>query len=246
MRHIQYCCVFLFSLLASSNVYALDAAASGECIGGTHFVSVSGYYIAEDDGEISGLVFKCEAIGVCEPSFFYPETPLPFVAPPNPDTYPRYHAEFSIDPPIEGVAYRYTPYGVRPDGSLVSTWHHCDGDSRSYALVSCSEVPIARGRLVYSFDCYGDFCVRLESCEANCWTEQIWTVWDYVTVLELSDGSGEVLYDQIVDVFGERTYCTMPGGDKYTISRFSLSADSDCGAVSIDNLNWGSLKAQFR
>lgn len=101
--------------------WALDGHARVECLNGNHRVTITGTYHEEIDGEFVGIVLQREAIGVCVEDGFVPEEPLPFLPQFNPDyDYPTYEAVVTIDPPLDGVAYRYKPFGVRPDGSLVS------------------------------------------------------------------------------------------------------------------------------
>lgn len=235
---------------------ALDATATGQCLGGAHVVSVSGFYIEENmgeivDGEISGLVFECQAIGVCVPSYFYPETPLPFDPQPGGESgYPEYSAEISINPPLTGVAYRYRPYGVRPDGTLVPTEAHCGGDGRSYALVGCPDSPIARGVFVFwGRTESGDLNFMFEGCSTSCWTEDIWFTMDTPTIEELTGQPIVNVFGHVIDVFGNRTYCSMPSttpGGFHVVTGISLTTDDDCGPVPEFKTNWGSLKARFR
>jgi hypothetical protein len=250
MRHYILTSILVFTLFHSIPALGLDAAASGECQGTIHSVHVSGYYIEEIggeivDGDISGIVFKCEAIGICEPSFFSP--PLPFDPQPNPQGgFPEYYAEYSIEPPLSGVAYRYTPYGVRPDGTLVSTMHHCDADSRSYALVGCEDTPIARGVFVIDGNSGGDLLFGIQNCGEDCWTEYIGTYLGPSAVQELSGQPWESLLGRVVDIFGTRTYCAMPGGDYHVITRIELSEGGACGPVPTQIETWSGLKAQYR
>ncbi len=252
MNNIKYSTLLMLILLNVPNAWALMAAANSECVGGAHVVTVSGVYMEEVggeiyDGEISGLVFECQAIGVCEPSFFFPETPLPFDPQPNPGGgWLAYEAECTIVPPLEGVAYRYIPYGVRPDGTLVTTGHYCSADSRSYALASCHEVPIARGVLTFAGSNGGDLTFHIESCEPDCWSEGIWTYLDIPTVEELSGQPWGSLFGQVVDLYGTRTYCTMLGGDYHELSGIALSPGGNCGPVPTESESWDSLKAKYR
>lgn len=230
---------------------ALDGAAHVQYVGGEHLVTVSGFYIEEIggeiyDGEISGIIFKCEAIGVCEEEFFYPEEPLPFEPVQNSMGWPEYTAEMTIDPPLDGVAYRYTPIALRPDGSQVAIYHNCDGDQRSYALAGADDIPITRGTLVIDGGYGDDLYFRVESCSPNCWNEEIWTFLNIELVEELSGLEWGDLIDVPIDVFGGRTYCTMPGGDYHYIDRIDISLDSECGPVPVESFSLDSLKARYR
>lgn len=256
MRRRPYILLILPALvltLAADRALALDAAAYAECIDGAHHVRVTGQYIEEVggeiyDGEIAGLVFECQAIGSCAPSFFYPETPLPFDPQPSDDGWPVYEAEMTIEPPIEGVAYRYIPYGVRPDGTLVSTYHACDADSRSYALVGCAGVPIARGVVVIDQEFGDNRLFRILMCPAaRCWSELLYLPSLDVAALEAAAGvRWRDLVGMTVNVYGTRTYCSMPGGDSHEISRMSLSLDYACAFVQTEDVSWDGLKAMYR
>lgn len=251
MRNFQFPAVLVLVLLAAPNAWGLIAAANSECVEGTHVITVSGYYIEEwggeiIDGEISGLVFECQAIGICEPSFFFPETPLAFEPQPNPGSWPVFEAECTIAPPFDGVPYRYIPFGVRPDGSLVSTSHNCDADQRSYALASCEDIPITRGVLEIESINGDDIYFHIDPCDSDCWSEDIWAFLDIARVEELSGQAWDSLLGQVIDVFGSRTYCTMPGGDYHDITRIALSSAGNCGPVPTEEESWGSLKAMYR
>lgn len=251
MRYVSALFCLILALSNASTAMALDAAAHAVCVDDAHVVSVSGSYREEAygeiyDGEISGLVFKCEAIGVCEPSFFYPDTPLAFDPQPGAGGWSYYAAEFSISPPLPGVAYRYTPFGVRPDGTLVPTEHHCDNDSRSYALIGCEGVPVARGVLEIN-STYGDeVYFQIDNCAANCWTENIWSLLDIQDVEDLSGQPWGNLVGQVVDVSAARTYCTMPPGSSHVFTGIALGPNGDCGPVPVESESWGSLKGMYR
>ncbi|MFO7610111.1 MAG: hypothetical protein R6X35_13145, partial [Candidatus Krumholzibacteriia bacterium] len=124
---------------------ALQGAASGHCAGTDHVVTVSGWTIEAFDGEFTGLVFVREAIGFCTSAVTVPDEPLPFAPQDTGDDYPVYTATAVLPAPAEAAVYRYTPYAVRPGGGLEPIHAQCSADNRSYALVACDEVPLARG-----------------------------------------------------------------------------------------------------
>lgn len=251
MRNLKFLQILFLIVFAVPNAWALDARTGVECTGGTHLITVGGRTYEEQeggmpDGEISGLIFECEAIGVCEPSFFFPEIPLPFESEIGLFGWYYYHAECSFDPPTEGVAYRYTPYGVRSDGSLVPTASHQPIDSRSYALANCEDVPIARGILRPQGYPGENITFLIDTCEPNCWSEDIWAYLNTAMVEELAGLSVTDLVFQVVDVFGSRSLCTMPPCDSHIIARIALAPDGSCGPVPVDKECWGSIKAMFR
>ncbi len=186
MRYYQFSLVIILVLLGASSAWALDGTAHAECVGGSHVVTVGGYASGVED--ITGLVFKCQAIGDCEPSFFFPETPLPFDPQPDGSGDSYYEAEVTITPPLAGVAYRYSPYGVRSDGSLVHATHHCSADGRTYALASCEEAPIHRATLEFYYADGDVIHFLLAPCDQNCWTEGVMTTLTSTTVEHISDG----------------------------------------------------------
>ena len=51
-----------------SSAWCMDGRAHVECVSGEHVVTISGWYNEEFNGEISGLVLKVEAVGLCEAS----------------------------------------------------------------------------------------------------------------------------------------------------------------------------------
>lgn len=225
---------------------ALQGVAGGHCAGTDHVVTVTGWYIEAFDGEFTGLVFVREAIGFCTSAVAVPEEPLPFVPQDTGDVYPVYTATAVLPAPAEAAVYRYTPYGVRPGGGLELIHAQCDADDRSYALIACDEVPLARGTFMLgpNFPTVTDFQVL--NCPDDCWTEGIGAFLDETIVAQVSGMSVGDLLLQTVDVYGTRTWCTMPGGDHHTVTRIVPTEGGGCGAVPAEESSWGGLKATYR
>lgn len=244
---MKFAILALILLLPGTLALAMNGSAHVECVGGDHVLTVGGYYFEGDDPEITGLVFRREAVGVCEPDVVFPETPLPFEPDLDPSGFGYYSATLTVTPPRSDVTYRYVPFGVRTDGTLETMFANCDADNRSYALAGCADAPIQRGQAEFSFNCEGgDYCVEIVPCAADCWSEY---VWDRIPIESLPDlwaGPGEFQWGMVVDLYGERTYCTMPGGPYHTITRIERAPDGACGPVPVEPSSWGSFKARYR
>jgi hypothetical protein len=225
---------------------ALQGTAVGHCDGADHVVTVSGFYLDFADPEIVGLVFVRAPIGVCGTPVTLPDPPLPFVLQDLGNGLPEYTATLVSPAPAETAVYRYTPYGVRADGGLEPLWAQCDADNRSYALVGCDEVPLARGILALGPNnpTLTDF--QVENCPDDCWSEGIGAFLDEAAVLALSGQSAWDLLGRTVDVYGTRTYCTMSGGDYHELTRIVPTAGGACGSVPALPATWGGLKATYR
>jgi hypothetical protein len=225
---------------------SMTARAFVVCENGQHVVSVEGWYSAYNGYDVpyDGIVLKREAIGVCKPTEFIPADPLPIILQPYSGTTFTVEASATFDVPTPGVAYRYTPYGVLPDGSFESMYYNCDADGRNYAIANCDNAPIARGILEFTWDCFSGFCLWVIPCSEGCWTDPV--LFD----LTFFDGETEAplpeLLGQVVDLFGDRTNCNMTGGTPYTISRIDRAPRGRCGPVPVRGTNWGSLKATYR
>ena len=248
MRTIIIFLTFFSVLGAADCLGFINGSSHVTCENGDHVITVSGYSSEEQSEEFVGIVLRREAIGICQNIDFVPEIPLPFD--PQPDSGSmslKFEASLTIQPPLADVVYRYSPFGVRPDGSMEPFLHLCDSDFRSYALASCGGAPFARGRVELVFPCdRGDLCFRIELCEDDCWTESVDAYLDIAT-LELLAGEPPMdLLGQVVDVFGGRTYCTMPGGDYHSITRIERAPAGGCGPVPVERWNWGGVKAIFR
>lgn len=236
------------ALVAAPCAWALDGAATVECLDGRHLVTVYGTFIAAADEEVAGLVFKREAIGVCGAVDYIPEVPLPFAPQPDPAfDYPRYEATLAVTPPLAGVAYRYTPFGVRADGTLVTITHYCGADLRSYALAACEGAPFARGLVEFAGQTLGGtVLLRITPCAEDCWTEPVGAYLDTDILEALTGAAWTAFFGQVVDVFGGRTYCTMAGGDYHDITGIALAPAGGCGPVPVQNISWDGLKAFFK
>lgn len=229
-----------------SSAWCMDGRAHVECVNGEHVVTISGWYNEEFNGEISGLVLKVEAVGLCEDAEFVPEGLLPFNPQPNPDFFPLYETTVALVPPTAGVTYRYTPFGVRPDGALVSLFNYCGTDNRSYALAGCDIAPIVRGEVIIE-DLGGGFLeIFVVPCESDCWTEGFRAFLDVETFESLAGEPWIDLHGQTVDVFGDRTYCAMAGGASHVITQIERAPGGACGPIPIQSTSWGSLKANYR
>jgi len=226
---------------------ATSGRAQVTCENGEHVVSISGSVFPESDDDFMGLVLERETVGICTTSEFVPAIPLPFDPQPNPEYgYPTYMATVTLTPPLQGVTYRYTPYGVREDGSRVRFFSACASDHRSYALTSCSSAPFLRGELEMIDFNGGDLLFGIDPCEPDCWTESIYIYMD-VTALESIVGDGwNDLLGQVVDVFGDRSFCSMIGGPSHDISSIVPAPAGACGAVPVERMSWGGLKASYR
>ncbi len=234
-------------LLPAGDVMALQGAAGGHCDGDQHVLTIAGFYLPQIDGAFTGLVLVREAIGVCREPVTLPDPPLPFDPQPTSEGF-EYTATAVLPAPAEAAVYRYTPYGVRPDGSLEILHAHCSADDRSYALIACSDVPLARGTVVVDPDYAnsGTAAVVFDNCADDCWTERIGAYLDLDTFTALTGHSAWDLYGVTVDVYGTRTWCTMLGGDYHTVTRIELTTGGGCGSVPGAPTSWGRLKAQYR
>ncbi len=227
---------------------ALQGLADGHCDGNNHVITVGGYYFPDFDGEFTGLVLVREAIGVCRPPVTLPEMPLPFEPVAMPGGHFEYMATVVLPAPGDAATYRYTPYAVRAEGGVEPLLANCDADMRSYALVACDDVPLARGTIAYDPNSFGSgtLLYLIESCMDDCWTEDMWVYLDGSILADLAGEPAQGLLGAVVDVYGTRTYCTMPGGDYHTITRIERTVGGGCGAVPAEPWSWGGLKAVYR
>jgi hypothetical protein len=223
----------------------LAASANVECRDGAHVVTVAGSYYEPIVGEYDHLVLRRQAVGLCEPDVFLEDTPLPF-EPVDEGGYSSFSATVTVVPPRDDVVYRYQAFAERPDGSRQYISSHCDADSRGYALTECGTAPFQRGRVEFDWDEWNSFTFRVVACEADCWTEPFYTM---LSLADLTALAGEPAFDlvgQVVDVYGRRTYCGMPGDPSHTITRIERTVDGACGPVPVEAVGWGSVKALFR
>lgn len=236
----------LAALCRPTGASALQGMAGGHCDGTDHVVSISGWYIEAFDGDFTGLVFVREAIGFCTPAVTVPEEPLPFVPQDTGEAYLVYTATAVLPAPAEAAVYRYTPYAVRPGGGLEPIHAQCDADDRSYALIACAEVPLARGTFLPgpNYPTVTEFQVL--NCPDDCWSEGIGVFLDETSVAQVSGMSAWDLLGRTVDVYGTRTWCTMPPGVYHTVTRIVLTNGGGCGPVPAEDASWGGLKATYR
>lgn len=223
----------------------VSGAASVTCVGDAHQVHVAGSYYEPIPGEYDHILLQRLSIGVCEPDEFLTDATLPW-APVADYGRETFAATVTVVPPGPTRVYRYVPWLVRPDGSRVAMRHYCDADWRSYALTDCGTAPFLRGRVELDWSCPGTLCFRVAACSEDCWDE---SYWEPITIEQLTALSGltvgEVL-GRVVDVYGGRTYCGMPGDPGYVLARMELVEGDACGPVPVHATSWGSFKAMYR
>ena len=247
MRSLTIITAIILMIINAACAWAMPGVAFVVCENGAHVVTISGWHNEEYHGEVVGLELQREAVGGCAAVDFVPGGPFPFDPIPDPSIGLRmYETTVTTVPPLAGVTYRYTPFGVRPDGTLVPIIDYCDGDYRSYALATCGTTPFARGEVEVLGSGSGELSFGIELCAPDCWTEFVGMYLDIATLEELAGEPWTDLVGQIVDVFGERAYCAMPGGDYHSITRIERAPAGVCGAVPAETTNWGSLKAIYR
>ena len=247
MRKLLAIMTGLLVLGWTAGAAALQGVATGHCDGDDHVITVSGYYIPDFDGDFSGLVLVREAIGVCRAPLTLPDVPLPFEPVQTPEGL-VYTATAVLPAPAEAATYRYTPYAVRSEGGLEPLFAYCDADMRSYALVACGDLPLARGTVVYDPTSIGTgtLLYLVELCADECWTEDMWVYLEGTMLADLAGEPAQDLLGTVVDVYGTRTYCTMPGGDYHAITRIERTVGGGCGPVPAEPRTWGGLKADYR
>lgn len=223
----------------------LAGSARVECRDGAHVVTVGGSYYEPIAGEYDHLVLRRQAIGTCEPDAFLEDTPLPF-EPVDEGGYSSFRATVTVIPPRDDVVYRYSAFAVRPDGSRQYISAHCDADSRGYALTECGTAPFLRGRVEIDWDSWNPVYFWILACEADCWTEPLYSRLSLANLTALAGESAYDLVDQVVDVYGGRTYCGMLGDPSHIITRIERTLDGACGAVPVEAVGWGSVKAMYR
>ncbi|MBK7771130.1 MAG: hypothetical protein IPI48_11605 [bacterium] len=228
-----------------SRASQLAAAAEVECLDGAHVVTVAGSYFAPVAGEYDHLVLRREAIGICEPAVYLEDTPLPF-EPVDEGGYSRFSSTVAVIPPRDDVVYRYVPFAVRPDGSRQHLTHNCDADIRSYALTNCGTAPFLRGRVDFTIVGGPQFFFWIVPCEADCWTEFMSGQLGESELTALAGESAFGLIGQVVDVYGRRTYCGMPGDPGFIITGVERTVDGACGPVPVEAVGWGHVKAMYR
>lgn len=248
MRKPMAIMIALLALGSATGAAALQGSAGGHCDGDNHVITVGGYCMPDLDGEFTGLVLVREAIGVCRPPVTLPEVPLPFEPVAAPGGYFEYTATAVLPAPADAATYRYTPYAVRAAGGLEPLLANCDADLRSYALVACADLPLARGTIAFDPGSVGTgtLLYRVESCAEDCWTEDVGVYLDGTMLADLAGEPAPGLLGAVVDVYGTRTHCTMPGGDYHTITRIERTVGGGCGAVPAQPQSWGGLKAVYR
>lgn len=247
MRYLIATIIGILILGAAGGAWALQGVATGTCDGTNHVVTIEGFTVPAYDGDFTGLVLVRTPIGVCRAPETVTDPPLPFDPQPGPEGM-TYTATAVVPAPAEAAVYRYVPYAVRPDGSLESLLANCSADLRSYALVACDDVPLARGTVAIDPQSIGTGTLAyvIENCADDCWTENIEAYLDGDTFSALAGEPVQNLLGATVDVYGTRTYCTMAGGDYHTVTRIERTTGGVCGAVPDAPTGWGELKALYR
>ncbi|MFO7610458.1 MAG: hypothetical protein R6X35_14930 [Candidatus Krumholzibacteriia bacterium] len=232
----------------ATNAAALHGSATGHCDGANHVVTVSGWYDEAQDGGLIGLVFVREAIGFCAAPVTVPGEPLPLVQVAGDGPYPTYTTTATLPAPAEAAVYRYTPYAVRADGGLEPLVSNLAADNRTYALVACGEAPILRGTVIPDWDNldWCGTCFAIDPCPGDCWSETVMVYLDGPTLESLAGEPAAGLLGAVVDVYGARTYCTMPVCVSHTLSGVVRAEDGACGPVPAEDSSWGGLKATYR
>lgn len=221
------------------------AAAHVTCVDGAHVVTVAGGYYEPIAGEYDHFVLRREAIGICEPDVYLEDTPLPF-EPVDEFDYWSFSATITLTPPRDDVVYRYVPFAVRPDGSRQSITHNCDADVRSYALTNCGTAPFLRGHVQGILVIGSPYYFRIVPCEDDCWSEYLYWEFSESELTALAGESAFGLVGHVVDVYGRRTYCGMPGDPGHIVTRLDRTADGACGPVPVEAVGWGHVKAMYR
>lgn len=241
-------CTAALVLITTGEALALQGSSHLECVNGDHVLTLSGWLYEDSDWEITGLYFRRMTIGDCEPDVILPDSALPFEPQGDGvDEYATYSAILTVTPPRTDVTYRYVPFAVRADGSEERILANCDGDFRSYSLSVCDGAPFHRGRAEFSFYCDGgDYCVEIVPCEAECWSEYFWDKIPIERMPDLWAGPEEFQWGMVVDLYGDRTHCGMPGQADYDIVRIESAPDGACGPVPVEPSSWGSFKARYR
>ncbi|MBE0565068.1 MAG: hypothetical protein IH621_03860 [Krumholzibacteria bacterium] len=228
---------------------ALVGAAGGYCEDGVHHVSANGPYNPDVDGEIAGLVFRREAVGVCLPSELVPDEPVAVEIYENAEAFGwSFRASVLLPAPPEAAVFRYVPFVVRPDGSLEPLMFSGNGHPPR-TLVSCTEVPFLRGTIVpdpdYSTPEYPLY--TFAACAENCWTEAISNV--VYTPESLADLLGAPIGELVgrtVDVYGTVAPVDLVPPPSHWITKVELTEGGGCGAVPAEGASWGGLKATYR
>lgn len=223
----------------------LAGAAGVSCLDGTHVVTVAGSYYEPIVGEYDHLVLRREAVGICEPDAYLDDTPLPF-EPVDQGGYSVFSATITVMPPRADVVYRYVPFAVRPDGSRQIISAYCDADFRGYALTDCGTAPFLRGHVQGILVIGSPYYFRIVPCEDDCWTEYLYWEFSESELTALAGESAFGLVGRVVDVYGRRTYCGMPGDPGHIITRLERTVDGACGPVPVEAVGWGHVKAMYR
>lgn len=232
--------------VAEASAVSVTAAARGFCEGSQHVITVTGMTSVDDFGGLVGVRLDRRAVGICEPAEVVTADPLPLAIVSTTPYWIQFSASVTVASPHDGVKYEYSPHFVHAEGLDVQVQSGCAGNGFVSALIGCDDVPFLRGELVLVDFYDGEWTLRIDACESDCWTEQIHAP-IYESDLERYLGTDWRTYvGRIVDVFGDRLSCAMIDQDPHVISRIALAPAGSCGPVPTQRVDWGSVKSLFR
>lgn len=246
MRTLFACIVCLGAAVVNASASQLSGTAHVACEGASHTVTVAGTYYSGIAGEYTSIVLERQAVGICVSPEMLMDYAQPFAPQPSNDYAADYTCTFEIPAPALPIVYRYVPYGVKADNSLVAIWSYCDTDWRGYAQLECVDAPFSRGTVFPGYDWTEGMSFRIVGCEDDCWATDL--NFD-IPEADLAQYAGEPasgLLGQVVDVYGRRTHCGMIGAPTYDITRIERAPLESCGPVPAQEVNWGSVKALYR
>lgn len=246
MRTLFACMAVLAAAVVSASASQLSGTAHVACDGASHTVTVAGTYYSGVDGEYTSIVLERQAVGICVPSELLVDYAQPFEPQPSDDYAANYTCTFDIPAPALQIVYRYVPYGVKADNSLVAIWSYCDTDWRGYAQLDCVDAPFSRGVVWPGYDWTGGMSFRIVGCEKDCWATDLHFDIPGADFTQYAGEPASDLLGQVVDVYGCRTHCGMIGAPTYYITKIERAPLGACGPVPAQEVNWGSVKALYR
>ena len=217
-----------------------------ECADGDHLVSMTFETNLETADSGQGFILKRETIGFCEEAEFLPDVPIPYTVVQGwPEYVYRCMATITLESPHEDVAYRYTGYFVKADGSQVLVPGACS-EINGYGFGGCGNAPVARGILEMDFTYYFFPAWKVRTCEGTCWSEE---PRDWLTSEEVQSYLGENWQEYIgsaVDVYGHRVFCEMAGDPQFEITGLAPSPTGVCESVPVKSISLDGLKSMYR